>query len=317
MSASNQSLIHKADLVVADMVSGGGYLVPEQANKFFEILIKESRLLQTITTKQMSGDRYEEDKAAFLGQVLVPASEGEVVSEEDRSKPDLGKMTLQTKEYIAEVHLTYNDLEDNIEGAALENKIRQLLGKAISRDLEDLVISGDTALANTSKRNRLLRQMDGILKQATTHVVAAGGVRFGKTTLEQMYRSIPAEFYQPEMSVITSKNAAFDYASTVANRQTALGDQTLTQRMKVADFMGHPVIPIPLFPENLGGGTDQTNALLLNLKNIHLGIQRQIRIETDKDIRARKLIVVATLRCDMKYMHEPAVVKATGITASA
>ena len=48
-----------------------------------------------------------------------------------------------------------------------------------------------------------------------------------------------------------------------------------------------------------------------------VGIQRDVRIETDRDISAREWIIVATVRFDAKFTHEPAVVKATEVLASA
>jgi hypothetical protein len=68
-----------------------------------------------------------------------------------------------------------------------------------------------------------------------------------------------------------------------------------------------------LFPENLGGGTDETVVLFCDPKNITFGIQRSIRLETDKDISAGEIIMVMSTRWDVKYAHEPAVVKATGV----
>jgi hypothetical protein len=42
-----------------------------------------------------------------------------------------------------------------------------------------------------------------------------------------------------------------------------------------------------------------------------------VRIETTRDISARELIMVVTVRFGVKYQHEPALVKATNILASA
>jgi hypothetical protein len=67
---------------------------------------------------------------------------------------------------------------------------------------------------------------------------------------------------------------------------------------------------VPLFPENLGTGSNCTNILLTDPKNINIGVWRNIRIETDKDISEGVLIIVATLRFDVKYAEETAVVKA-------
>ena len=71
--------------------------------------------------------------------------------------------------------------------------------------------------------------------------------------------------------------------------------------------------PVPLFPENLGGGGDQTEVLLCNPKNIHVGIWRQIRFESDRDISEGTLKIVATLRFDVKYAEESGVARAINV----
>ena len=47
-----------------------------------------------------------------------------------------------------------------------------------------------------------------------------------------------------------------------------------------------------------------------------MGIWRQIRIETDKLISEGVFIIVATMRFDVKFAEETAVVKATEILVS-
>ena len=74
-----------------------------------------------------------------------------------------------------------------------------------------------------------------------------------------------------------------------------------------------PVQPIPLFPENLGAGSDQTVVLLCNPKNIQVGIWRQIRIESAREISEGTLKIVATLRFDAKFAEEPGVAKAINV----
>jgi len=55
------------------------------------------------------------------------------------------------------------------------------------------------------------------------------------------------------------------------------------------------------------------NGLLTDPKNLIFGIQRQIHIETDKDIRSREYIIVLTARVDFQIEEEEAVVKYTNI----
>jgi hypothetical protein len=78
-----------------------------------------------------------------------------------------------------------------------------------------------------------------------------------------------------------------------------------------------PVLEVPLFPENLGAGGNLTNAVLTDPKNVNIGIWRNIRVETDKLVSEGVLIIVATLRFDVKYAEETAVVKAINVKVGA
>ena len=110
-------------------------------------------------------------------------------------------------------------------------------------------------------------------------------------------KTLPSEHLRDKsaMRYLTSVDADLDYRNTLAERATAVGDKFLEGDAPVL-YSGVPVQPIPLFPENLGAGSDQTVILLCNPKNIHVGIWRQIRVESDRDISEGTLKIVATLR---------------------
>lgn len=308
----NQHYIEKADLSIADL-SSGGLLLPQQTKEFFDIAIDKSTLLSMVTTQTMSAPSLEVSKFGFTQRVLRPAYEGTALPEADRSKPELGKVTLTTKEFIAEARIPYGVVEDNIINGSFPQYAISRLGEAVSRDMEEILIQGDT----TSPDNFLSR-MDGVLKMATTQVVNAGGNRLDKSLLKQMIQTMPSKYMRDQRSLmlLTSKNAAIDYADSLANRQTQLGDDNI-KNWSVGEYAGFNVIPIPMFPENLGGGTNTTNVLLVDPKNIVVGMQRDVRIETDRDISAREFIIVATVRFGVVYKHEPALVKATNVLATA
>jgi HK97 family phage major capsid protein len=311
--ASNQHYIEKADLSISNLTNEGGLLVPQQAKEFMEILIEESVILGMATTVPMSAPTFEISKMGFTSRVLRRASESTAVPEADRSKPELGKVQLVTKEFIAEARIPYGVVEDNVANGTFQDYAMRLLAKAVSRDMEEIVISGDTASSDI-----YLATLDGILKQVTSLTVNANGLRLSKSQMKQAVQTLPSRFLraQKDLAFLTSKNATIDYIDSLANRQTPLGDEKVVSAA-AAEYMGYPVVPIPMFPENLGGSTNQTNMLLCSPKNIHVGIQRDVRVETDRDISAREFIIVATVRFDVKWQHEPATVKVTGILASA
>lgn len=311
--APNQTYLEKADLQVANFTNEGGLLVPEQAKEFIDIQIVESVLMGMCTVKTMSTPTYELSKMGFTGRVLRGAVEGQALGVGDRSKPELGRVQLTPVEFIAEARISYTAVEDNIAQGTFMPYLTRQIGAAVARDMELVVVQGDTASTDL-----LLKKLNGILKQATSSVFAAGSVKLTKTVFDTMVKTMPSQYYRgaKNMALLTSKNAAIDYVSSLANRATPLGDAALVKQA-AGEYMGLPVVPIPLFPENLGAGLDTTNVLLVDPKNITVGINRDIRIETDKDISAREYIVVVTLRFDVKFAHEPAVVKATGVLASA
>jgi hypothetical protein len=306
---SNRTLLEKADLAIADLTAGGGYLVPEQAKKFMRLLIKQSVLMQMATVTPMASPKKQVPKLKFGTRILRAGVEAVPLAPEARSKPDLSFVELDAKLFKAEVHLTDEVLEDNVERGELRQTILDMMAEAIARDMEEVLIQGSTASADL-----FLQQMNGLFVQAQSHLVDAAGAALTKNLLRDMLRSMPSEYLRDkrQMAYLVSVDSELGYRDALAERATVAGDKFLETDAPVL-YSGVPVRSVPLFPENLGTG-NQTNALLCNPKNVYVGIWRQIRLETWRDISAGVLRVVATLRFDAKYADENAVVKAINVT---
>jgi hypothetical protein len=312
----NRSILQKADLALSDLLTDGGLLVPEQAQRFLRILIRKSVIMGMATVEPMRSPKKEINKIRFASRVLRAGQSGVALSEAERSKPDLSQVELDSKLFKAEVRLNNEVLEDSIERGNLRNTVMQLMTQAVSRDMEDILINGDTANADP-----FFAQFDGVLKQATSNVVDAGGVKLNKAILRDLQRVLPTEFLvnKLDMRYLTSTDADIDYRDTLADRATPGGDRALgamANTEAIVGYTGVPVVPVPLFP---GDRTDipqapgLTDVLFLDPKNIHVGVHREIRLETDKDISAGEVIMVITLRFDTKYAEETAVAKAINV----
>ena len=254
----NRSILHKADLALSDLLTDGGLLVPEQAQRFLRILIKKSVIMGMSTVEPMKSPKKEVDKIRFASRILRAGQSGQALSAADRSKPDLSKVELDSKLFKAEVRLNNEVLEDSIERGNLRNTVMQLMTQAVSRDMEDVLVNGDTASADP-----FLAQFDGILKQATSNVVNAGGVRLNKSILRDLLRAMPTEFLvnKLDMRYMTSVDAEIDYRDTLTDRATPGGDSALgafVNNEATIGYTGVPVVAVPLFPENLGGGANTT-----------------------------------------------------------
>jgi HK97 family phage major capsid protein len=300
---SNRTLLEKADLALADLTAGGGILLPAQAQKFMRLLIKQSVLMQLATVVPMASPKHQLSKIKFGSRILRPGQEATALAVADRARPDLSFLELDARLFKAEVHLSDEVLEDNIERGELRQTILEMIAEAAGRDMEEVIINGDTASADA-----FLATMDGLLKQATSHVVDAAGVGINKNLLRDMLKSLPSEYLRDkkQMAFLTSVDAELDYRNTLADRATVGGDRFIEEDTP-ALYSGVPVKPVPLFPENLGQANNRTVALLCNPKNVHVGIWRQIRLESFRDVSAGVLRVVATLRFDAKFAEEPGV----------
>ncbi len=305
----NRSILEKADLALSDLTSGGGLLQPAQAAKFMRILIKQSKLMGMSTVVPMRSPKQLIEKIRFSGRVLRAGQEAAALVKADRALPDLSKVELDAQLFKAEVRLDNEVLEDSIERQELRQTIMQILADAISRDIEEVAIQGDTLSSDP-----FLAKFDGVLKQATSNVVDNGDASLNKTLFRDMLRAMPSEFLRnkAEMRFLTSVDAEIEYRDTLSDRQTILGDKFLEQEAPI-QYSGIPIIDLQLMPETIGTSSHCTDVLFVDPKNINFGIWRNIRLETDKLVSEGVLIIVATLRFDVKYAEQLAVVKATNV----
>lgn len=319
MTINAMQAIQKADAALGDL-SSGGKLTVQQFTDFMKIPILESMLMKYVRVQPLDNPTAQIDKISAPTQVMHGATSGQALSSGQRSKPGFDKLDLSSKLLRGAVSIPDEMLEDNIERDRLMNTIRDLVSRAVGRDMEKLMILGDTA--DTSSAASLLTVTDGIIKLAATNVAAIGGSYLGKSQLETIELALPDEFRttQDKMVFLTSYKAGIRYRSSLASRQTQQGDSVLVEGLgtvggtpSFALFNGVPVMPVPLFPSNLGGSFNETVALYLNPKVIVFAVQRDIKFETQRDPAAGATIVHISTRVDVQYEHEPMVVKGTGI----
>lgn len=313
---ANRSILEKAALTLADISGSNGILNPAQAQRFIRLLVKESKLMSQVTTTPLKAPKQIVNKTRFTSRVLRRGQEATALAEADVSKPTFTFVEHDAQLFKAEIRITDETLEDNIEGDQLRQTIMATLAERIAFDMDDVLVNSDTSSAVDE-----LAAFDGLLALATSNVVNAGTVTLHKGILRDMLKTMPSEYLRNKaaMRFFTSVDAEIDYRDSLADRMTMLGDAALaatSTSMQAVGYSGVPVMDIPAFPENLGGGSNTTNIILTDPKNIDVGIWRKIKMETDKDIRAGVLFVVATMRFDMVFQEEGAVVKATNVLVS-
>ncbi|MFP3421753.1 phage major capsid protein [Bacillus sp. SIMBA_154] len=299
----NQEVINKAEVTLGTLKTGG-LMNPTQSSTFIRMVQNAPTLLQDARVIPMDSDAQKIEKIGFGQRILRPGVEGKAVPASDRVAPTTSTVELNAKEVIAEVNITYDTLENNIEVDALQNTIMQMLAERAAVDIEELILNGDTKSEDT-----YLAQLDGIRKQATSHIVDVAGEPLTRQVFKQGYKAVPPKYLRvpQEFRFYSSPGQEVEWKDKVADRQTNLGDAAVQGGLSSA--FGVPVKGIANMQPYDADGTDVSDILLTHPKNIILGFSRNIRIEVDKDIRNRKFIIVLTAKLDSKFEEEDAVAK--------
>ncbi|MBU8728401.1 phage major capsid protein, partial [Bacillus pumilus] len=248
----NKDVINKAEVTLGTLKTGG-LMNPTQASTFIRMVQNTPTLLQDARVIPMESDSQKIEKIGFGQRILRAGEEGKALDAKDRVAPTTSTVQLTAKEVIAEVNLTYDTLENNIEGDNLQNTIMQMLAERAAIDIEELILNGNTASSDT-----YLAQLDGIRKQAESHIVDVAGEPLTRQVFKQGYKAVPSKYLRipQEFRFYTSPGQEVEWKDKVADRQTNLGDAAVQGGLSSA--FGVPVKGIAnMQPYEMGeDGTD-------------------------------------------------------------
>lgn len=289
-------------------LSAGGMMNTKQFNTFYKKIIDSPTIIKDARNIPMTPDSMKIEKIGFGQRVLQRATE--LVAPANQSVPQTSTVQLNAKEVIAEVNISYDTLENNIELGGLYDTIMGLLAERVSLDMEELIINGDTASADS-----YLATLNGLRKKAVSHVIDGGasGVAFDKNLFLQSMSKVPTKYQRnrADWRFYTSYDNELAYIDQIASRQTTLGDKGVEGNQATA--FGVPIKGIAMLQNYDNGGTPVTDMIYTHPKNIIVGFSRNVRVEVDKDIRRRMFIVVVTAKLDVQFEEEDAVAKTSKI----
>jgi len=316
---NEQELIQRADLALSDLINNGGYVNPEQSNKFFRKMLDTAVILKDARTVPMSRPKMEINKIGFSTRVLRAGVQGTISSPEngetgtralaraDRYVPVTERITLETSEVIAEIDLPDEVIEDSIEGgnldtATFQQTILDMMAERVSLDLEELVVLGDT----TTVGDDYLALQDGVLKASVSNIVNNAGDPLSAQLFGNMIKALPTKYYKllNRYRFYTSMPKEIDYRLTIAQRQTSLGDAVLTGQVPVT-ALGVQLSSTSYMPSG--------NVVLMPPNNLIIGVQRALRMEFARLARERAFAIILSMRLAMAYEEEDMVVKAINV----
>ena len=173
--------------------TGSGILRPEQARRFIDYVWDATVLAKDGRRVTMKANTMELEKVNVGERVIRAASQG--LGEYTNAGATFSKVELTTKKIRLDWEVSSEALEDNIEGAALEDHIVRLMTNAFGNDIEDLAINGTgTGGAFTSIMNGFVNQVTA--NTSASHESVANVVAGAWTTnvLQDIILAMPRKY---------------------------------------------------------------------------------------------------------------------------
>lgn len=289
--------------------SGWSYgLTVTEAQAFIDNIVDESVLLKLVRTVQMPSPTYHIDKIGLGGNVLVKGTAGEDPGDTvSLSGPT--QVELISQEVIAIVSIGDDAIEDNIEGEAFVQHLLSMISRAAACELEQAAIHGDSEVPDLG----ILDRWDGyykLAKAAGAHVIDAmgdpdrywPGADGGKAT--RLLKAVPTKYRQDyrNLGFLLHNDLYLDYNDVLAAKGMSEAWMAITG---VTDVPLRSVknVRVPMlktdmvFDDDSVSYTDGTVVILTDLRNLIFGIQRQIKIEPQRNARKRATDYVLSMRC--------------------
>ena len=288
-------------------LSGNGLLYPDQANRFLDYMWDATILAKAARTIRMRSNTTEIDRVSVGQRIMTVAQEdnprdfvgasGTYENENSTTFTAAGatfsKVSLTTRKLRLDWELSSESLEDNIEGADLEDHIARLMATQAGNDIEDVLING------LGTGSGLLSAFAGFRKLAldNAHVVDANGAGLDKNVFNAAIKTMPRKYKQRrnQLRFFTGSNLVqdylynltanagsvnpFDIASGVIRGDVAANDGGPGTTTPFA--FGIPVINVPLMDETRAGDYSGQTGLhgdvhLTFPQNFIIGIKRDV-----------------------------------------
>ncbi len=272
--ATQEEILSKADEVTTSVVNNasGGLLKPEQSNRFLDFVVDQSNLMKNARVVRMRTPQMEIDKLSIGTRLLAKATEASDTG--SNAAVTFTKVSLSSVKLRLDWELSTESLEDNIEGASLEDHLAQVMARQTANDMDDLLING-----NTSSNNALLKALDGYVKLALAggRTVDEAGNNVSRATFDRILRTMPTKYLQKrnELRFFSGSGLVQDVSFSLQNPNSAtaatagapapgstFGEQAFMNGAIRANGgagatgispYGIPLVEIPLMPETVSG----------------------------------------------------------------
>ncbi|MFH0825760.1 MAG: phage major capsid protein, partial [Pseudomonadota bacterium] len=298
--------IAKAAMTTAT-VAAAGRLNDQQFAEFIRLVQEEPTLLGDVRIQPMASHTAKLESLEFGGRITFKPTEGVAASPEQRGSLNASKVELHAVEIQCEVSLTHSLREENLMRDNLDDYVRDRMVQRFALDLQDLMVLGD--LQSTDP---FLATLDGLLEQAVTHVIdhTSSPIAVTDDAFYDGFVRLPARFRRDKrnLRIYCNSDVIAAFNKYLAGRETSIGDIRMVDGTEKTFWNGIELYEVTSVPPS--------KYLLTNRKNIVLGVFREVYPYTEEQPSARQTLYGLTMRVDVKYAEETAVVKCQGLNPS-
>jgi hypothetical protein len=278
--------------------TAGGILAPEQARRFIDYVWDATVLAKDGRRVTMRANTMEIEKVNVGERVIRAAAQGS--PNYTNAGATFTKVELTTKKIRLDWEVSTESLEDNIEGAALEDHLVRLMTNAFANDIEDLAINGDGRTGDfLSIMNGFVNQERNSAVVGTTDaheaVVTVTNDAWTPAVMQEIVLAMPRKYRAVKSNLkfyagtdafqgIVSNNGTLGDAiaeafagrpaGTPANRQDYLdGNAQTIGNARTTRVLGIDVMEVPYYPDGFVDLTFPSNRVW--------GFQRDITVNRE------------------------------------
>ena len=306
--------LSKATITASNFSYGLSYA---EADRFLDYIIDQSVLMKTCRTVKMPNQKYNIDKVGLGGKVLVKGTPG--VDPGDSVSINTGQIQLSAREVLAIVSIGDDTLEDNIEGDAFVQHLLGMISRSTANELEQAFIQGDRNVADAG----ILDQFDGWYKTAKAsgaHVVEAMADTdrywpgLNATKMTRILKAIPSK-YRMDMAMlgcILHNDLYLDYNDELASKGysdawAAITGMTDLPIRSVKNLRVPMLSTAQNFTYAATPYTNGTFVMVTDVRNLIVGIHRDIKMESFREPRKRSTSYVLSMRMDNTIENSDAI----------
>ncbi len=267
-----------------------GILSPKSADKFLDLVIENTPILQLVTPAKVNNPVATYPTVA--GASYKTRGYG-VTSSDRQTVATLNNLTQNDVSYsLKELVLALVIQDSYVEDMESDpNKIAEMVAKVFAKDLQFLIINGDTAHTGSTDIDLVWKILNGIVKQLTTNGLTCPWLTASDTTIAKKLNKLVAGAPDDLLANPATKIYICPSDYTLLWDDVMTNNKTIAIRDGKIWYRGLELVELNTLPTN--------RPIIGDMSNILVPIGREVSMEVQRYPEARGYKCVLSVRLDV------------------